>query len=132
MLAGPLPVRILRAAQFHEFIEVMMAWGRQGDIVYVPKMKTQPVAARNVAEALVGLVGAEQYGSIVEIAGPRVENLAELATLLAARRGDPAKVEEVSNPADPMTAAYESGALLPGPDAIIAGPTFEEWLSAHR
>jgi hypothetical protein len=23
---------------------------------------------------------------------------------------------------------FTSGALLPGPDAILAGPTFEEWL----
>jgi hypothetical protein len=25
---------------------------------------------------------------------------------------------------------YESGALLPGPGATLAGPTFEEWLGA--
>ena len=25
---------------------------------------------------------------------------------------------------------YESGALLPGPDAILAGPTFEQWLDS--
>ncbi len=130
MLAGPVPVRILRASQFHEFVEELMAWGRQGDVAYVPRMRTQPVAARNVAEALAGLVTAGQDGSIVEIAGPRVENLPDLATLLAARRGDPVKVEAVSNPADPMTDAYESGVLLPGPHAILAGPTFEDWLDA--
>src|SRR6201994_97257 len=28
--AGPIPGRILRAAQFHEFVEVLMGWGRQG------------------------------------------------------------------------------------------------------
>jgi uncharacterized protein YbjT (DUF2867 family) len=132
MLAGPLPVRILRAAQFHEFVDQLMAWGRQGDVVYVPKMRTQPVAARNVAEALVGLVTTGQDGSTVEIAGPREENLADLARLFATRRGDPVKIEEVSNPADPMTTAYESGVLLPGPDAIIAGPTFQEWLSSNQ
>ena len=25
---------------------------------------------------------------------------------------------------------YESGALLPGPGAILSGPTFEKWLDA--
>ena len=25
---------------------------------------------------------------------------------------------------------YETGALLPGPDAILAGPTFEDWLES--
>ena len=38
------------------------------------------------------------------------------------------RIEGVSNPDDPDGALYESGALLPGPDAILAGPTFEEWL----
>jgi hypothetical protein len=32
-----------------------MEWGRQGDVSYVPKMRTQPVAARTVAEALADL-----------------------------------------------------------------------------
>ena len=53
VLAGPIPARILRAAQFHEFVEVLMGWGRQGDVIYLPKMRTQIVAARTVAEALV-------------------------------------------------------------------------------
>ena len=68
-------------------------------------------------------------GSITEIAGPREENLVEAAKLLVASRGDPTRVEAVSNPDDPATELYEGGALLPGPDAILAGPTFEEWLS---
>jgi hypothetical protein len=25
---------------------------------------------------------------------------------------------------------YETGGLLPGPDATLAGPTFEEWLAS--
>jgi uncharacterized protein YbjT (DUF2867 family) len=54
-LAGPIPARILRAAQFHEFVEVLMGWGRQGDVIYLPKMRTQIVAARTVAEALADL-----------------------------------------------------------------------------
>src|SRR5262249_47067384 len=52
MLSGPIPVRILRAAQFHEFVDTLIAWGRNGDVSYLPKMRTQLVAARSVAEAL--------------------------------------------------------------------------------
>src|SRR5206468_6888187 len=29
MLAGPIPARILRAAQFHEFVPELIDWGRQ-------------------------------------------------------------------------------------------------------
>jgi uncharacterized protein YbjT (DUF2867 family) len=95
----------------------------------VPEMRTQLVAARAVAEALADLTGAGD-GPILEIAGPREESLVAVAELLSARRGDPPRVEGVHDPADPEQAAYTSGALLPGPDAILAGPTFEEWLAA--
>ena len=45
-----------------------------------------------------------------------------------AKRGEPLKVEGVSIAEDPNTPLYEGGALLPGADAILGGPTFEEWL----
>jgi uncharacterized protein YbjT (DUF2867 family) len=137
-LSGPIPVRILRAAQFHEFVAQLLEWGRQGDVSYLPKMRTQPVAARSVAETLADLAtdptAAPAPGPpaapILEIAGPREESLADLAALLAARRGEPVKIEVVSDPADPNRELNESGGLLPGPGAILAGPTFEEWLDA--
>ena len=133
-LAGPVPARILRAAQFHEFVEVLMAWGSQGEVCYLPPMRTQLVAARTVAEALAALAVAPQSAAagepVSEIAGPREEYLPDMAALLAARRGDVVKIEAASNPADPDDALNSSGALLPGPDATLAGPTFEEWLDA--
>jgi uncharacterized protein YbjT (DUF2867 family) len=137
MLAGPIPARILRAAQFHEFVAQLLDWGRQDGASFVPKMRTQLVAARTVAEALADLATgpepAPAPGSngtpIPEIAGPREENLVEMAKLLAARRRDPIRIEGVSNPADPDGDLYQNGALLPGPHATLAGPTFEEWLN---
>jgi uncharacterized protein YbjT (DUF2867 family) len=135
MLSGPIPVRILRAAQFHEFVAQLVEWGRQGEVSSVPRMRTQLVAAGTVGQALADLAveSAPAPGSaapILEIAGPREESLVEMAKLLAARRGDPVRIEGVTDPADPDRDLYESGALLPGPDATLAGPTFEEWLGS--
>jgi len=45
-LAGPVPARILRAAQFHEFVEVLMGWGRQGDVEPQAHPRRVPVAVR--------------------------------------------------------------------------------------
>lgn len=131
LLAGPLPVRVLRSAQFHEFVAQLMEWGARGDVTYVPPMRTQIVAARSVAEALADLAtGPNGAGDpILEIAGPREERLVELARLLAARRGDAARVEEMSDPGNPDAELWTSGGLLPGPGAILAGPTFAEWLA---
>jgi nucleoside-diphosphate-sugar epimerase len=135
LLSGQIPVRILRAAQFHELVPQFVEWGRQGEVSYVPKMRTQLVAARTVAQALADLATgpAPVPGSaapILEIAGPREESLVDVARLLAARRGDPVRIEGVTDPADPDRDLYEAGALLPGPGATLAGPTFEEWLDS--
>jgi uncharacterized protein YbjT (DUF2867 family) len=130
--AGPIPVHVLRAAQFHEFVAQLMEWGARGDVTYVPPMRTQIVAARSVAEALADLAtGPNGSGDapILEIAGPREERLVELARLLAARRGDAARVEELGDPGNPDAELWASGGLLPGPGAILAGPTFAEWLT---
>jgi uncharacterized protein YbjT (DUF2867 family) len=136
MRSGPIPVQILRAAQFHEFVAQIVEWGRQGDVSYVPRMRTQLVGARTVAQALAALAtGADSEsssGEILEIAGPRAEALVEMASLLAARRGDPARVEEVSDPSDPDAELYANGTLLPGRNAVLAGPTFAEWLDSDN
>lgn len=137
MLDGPVPVRILRAAQFHEFVETLMQWGRKGDVSYVPKMRTQLVAARTVAEALVALAAdptsapAPSGELPLEIGGPKAEDLLDAARRLVARRGDAVRIEAATNPSDPDSALYEAGALLPSSRAILAGPSFDEWLEAN-
>ena len=135
-LAGPIPARILRAAQFHEFVPQLVAWGTRDGVAFVPKMRTQLVAARSVAEALVDLAvapnGEPSGAPIPEIAGPREESLVEAARLFVARRGDDVRIEGVSDPADPGADLNESGGLLPGPGALLTGPTFEEWLDSTR
>jgi len=134
-LAGPVPTRIVRASQFHEFVEELMRWGTQGDVSYVWNMRTQLVSARTVAEALVELATAPdaefEAAETTEIAGPRAERLVGVASLLAARRGEGLRVEEVPiDPSDPDSERYAEGAVLPGPGAKLAGPSFEEWLDA--
>ena len=127
---GPLPVRILRAAQFHEFVPVLLEWGRQGDVAYVWPMRTQLVAARTVAEALVDLAldpDGSADGPLPEIAGPREERLVEAARLLAPEL----RVEEGISADDPDAELYANGSLLPSPHAKLAGPTFAEWLQSR-
>ena len=131
---GPIPASVLRASQFHEFVPQLLEWGTRGDVAYVPTMRTQLVSARTVAEALARMATGSapapgRTGSgIPEIAGPREESLAAAARWFIARRGDSIRVEEVSDPSDPIAAVGASGGLLPGLDAILAGPTFEQWL----
>lgn len=137
MLAGPIPARVLRAEMFHEMVAQFVEWGQQGAVCYVPRMRTGLVAARTAAQALADLALDPAWmaapGSagprISEVAGPREEDLVEMARLLVARRGDPVRVEGVTDPSDPDRDLLESGARLYGPDAVLAGPTFQEWLA---
>jgi len=124
---GPIPARILRATQFHEFVGQLVDWGRQGDVAHVPKMRTQPVAARTVAVALADLAVDPDAvpGPVLEVAGPREESLVDIAQRLVAKQGDPVRVEGVT-----WDSLYEEGAALPGPEATLAGPSFDEWLAA--
>lgn len=130
MLAGPVPVRVLRAAQFHELVDQLVDWGTRGEVAYVPRMRTQLVAARAVAEVLADLATAPETvgAAFSEVAGPREESMVEMAAPRAARRGHPSKIEGVSDPSDPDRELNENGALLPGPGAILTGPIFPEWL----
>lgn len=129
-LSGLLPVRILRAAQFHEFVGQLLDW-QQGDVAYVPTWPSQLVAARTVAEELVDLATVPDAPGtpIPEIAGPRKETVAEAAALLGARRN--IKVVGVDDPDLPDAEYAAGGGLLPGPHAKLAGPTFQEWLDTR-
>ncbi len=128
-LAGPIPAQVLRAAQFHEFVEQLVQWSTVDGATHLPRMRTQLVAARTVGEELAAMATTPGGPVMSEIAGPREELLPEVAELLVAKRGMPLRVEAGGDPNDPLTVVYESGALLPGPGAKLAGPTFEEWLA---
>ncbi|HEX5595942.1 MAG TPA: NAD(P)H-binding protein [Micromonosporaceae bacterium] len=132
LLSGPIPVRILRAAQFHEFVDQLLDW-QQGDVAYIPALPTQLVACRTVAETLVDLAldpDAPAPGRpIPEVAGPRKETMSEAAQLLGARRG--IKVVGVDGSGMPDAEIAASGGFLPSPHAKLAGPTFQEWLDTQ-
>jgi uncharacterized protein YbjT (DUF2867 family) len=138
LLEGPLPVRIVRAGQFHEFVDQLLGWTIEDGVAHVPEMQLQPVAARVVAETLADAAEEPEIenGRITEVAGPRAERLAEAAAVLFASRGESLEIREerqsllVSGPDDPDAAAYAEGAVLPNPGAKLAGPSFEEWLAA--
>jgi uncharacterized protein YbjT (DUF2867 family) len=136
LLEGPLPVRIVRAAQFHEFVGQLVGWTIQDGVAYVPEMRTQLVAARVVAETLADAAEEPeiQNGRITEVAGPREERLADAAAALFASRGESVEIREngggpLAQADDRDAAAYADGAALPNPGAELAGPTFREWLA---
>lgn len=119
-------LHILRAAQLLDYPGMAIRWGRDGDTTAVGDMLSQPVAVEEVAKVLVELATGARDGGVVELAGPRQEHIVDLARRLVARRSQGLTVIARGVP-DPMS----NGALLPGPDAVIAGPTFDQWLATQ-
>lgn len=124
---GPVPWSILRATQFHEFAEQALDFVSVGPLSLVPHMRVQPVAAAEVADALVGVVEAGPSGRVPDLAGPAPHDLIDLTRHIIAQRGHPRRAVGVPLPGRAM----RSGALLPGADAALGRVSFDTWLG-HR
>lgn len=124
--AGPVPWSILQATQFHDFPLMMADRQRRGDEVRLIPRVMQPVDPDEVAAYLVEVAVAAPRGR-VELAGPRIEELIDLARRSLAARGDTVTVVPVD-----VEQAPPRDALLPGPESRIGTVTFDEWLAAQR
>jgi uncharacterized protein YbjT (DUF2867 family) len=123
---GPVPVTIVRATQFHEFAGQMLATLSRGPVALVPKMCSQPVAARTVGEVLVETAQTRPGGTI-EVAGPGMVEVPDMARRLLAARGRRMLVVPVTVPGA-AGRAMRGDALLANPGTRICGPTYDEWL----
>ena len=128
--SGPVPAFVVRSTQFYELLWRFRDWGPKDGVWRVPEQLVQPVAVAAMARVLAQMTLAkEPPAGIAEVAGPQKERLVDMATRWAARRVEPLEVQELpDDTADGR--ASRSGALLPGPHAAIAGPTFQQWLDA--
>lgn len=123
---GAVPWSVLRATQFHEFAEQALDFARIGPLSLVPRMVTQPVAAREVGEALVGVAEAGPSGRVPDLAGPEVHDLVDLARRVAhGRRVVPVRLPGAAG------RAMRSGGLLPTSDGPRGAVTFDAWLASR-
>ena len=128
--AGRVPWTILRATQFHEFAAQMHERAKVGPFHVAPKMRTQPVAAREVAERLVALAEEGPTGRARALGGPREESLVDMVRSYARAGGSRAWIPAVPLPGA-LGRAQRDGSLLPGADADRGVQTYAEWLGAR-
>ena len=126
---GRVPWSILRASQFHEFAQQALGFATVGRLSMVPRMTTQPVAAREVADAIVDLVEAGPQGRVPDLAGPEVRELVDLARLVNRERHLGRRVVGVRVPGA-WGRGMRSGDLTAEQDGPRGTQTFEEWLGA--
>ena len=125
--SAAVPWTVLRSTQFHEFAGQVLAATR-GPLAPVPRMRAQPVAAREVAAELVSRASGPPVGMAPELAGPEEHRMADLVRRLARARGERRLVVEVRPPGSAARAAAE-GALLPTGGGPRGTRTFDEWLA---
>lgn len=124
------PWTIIRGAQFHEFAGQIAARAKIAGLQLAPRARTQPVSAATFAEHLVRTAEGAPAGRAQDVAGPREEELSRMIRALLRHDGRRGPIIPVSAGGRQM-AGMRAGLGLPGPDALLLGPTFDDWLAAR-
>ncbi|MFD4973234.1 SDR family oxidoreductase [Streptomyces sp. NPDC058424] len=124
--AGPVPYSIVRATQFMEFMDAVMSWTAADDTVRLPATPIQPIASKDVANAVAQVAAGAPLNSIRNIAGPEIFSLDELGRITLSHKGDNRTV--VTDPTAGMFAAVK-GDVLTDEHAHLAPTRYTDWLS---
>lgn len=127
--SGAVPWTILRATQFHEFAQQLHGQVTVGPLVLVPVMRSEPVAAREVAERLVTLAAGGPLGRARDLGGPDVRRMVDMVRAYARRAGDRRPVLALPLPG-PLGRGMRDGSLLTRDGADHGTTSFETWLSS--
>ncbi|WP_042377638.1 SDR family oxidoreductase [Streptacidiphilus melanogenes] len=124
---GPTPYSIVRATQFFEFMEPTMSWTSDEAAVRLPATPLQPIASRDVVDALADVATGTPLGGILDIAGPDRFTLDEIGRMTLAARGDrrPVVVDDQAG----LFAAVHGDVLIPRPGTRLAPTRYEDWLN---
>jgi uncharacterized protein YbjT (DUF2867 family) len=123
------PYTIVHATQFFEFVKSIADDATEGGKVRLAHAFFQPMAADDVADAVVGVADGSPLNGIVEFAGPERFRLEELVRDEMRVLDDPREVV-----ADPLARYFgtqlDEDELLPGDDATLGPTRFHDWLNS--
>ncbi|MGW5114002.1 SDR family oxidoreductase [Streptomyces noursei] len=125
--AGPVPYSIVRATQFMEFVAAVLSWTTEGDVVRLPTTPIQPIAARDVSDAVAEVAAGTPLNGTLQVGGPDVFPLDDLGRITLNARPDGRSV--VTDDTAGMFAAVSGDVLTTKGDARIAPTHYTEWLS---
>ncbi|WP_309127809.1 SDR family oxidoreductase [Microbacterium sp.] len=120
----------VHATQFYEFVRSIIEEATREGVTRVADALFQPMAADDVAAAVVATALGDPVNGVGEFAGPEVFSLQEMAKRELRLRDDDREVT-----ADPLGtyfgARLERRELLPGPGATLSTQTFHDWRVAN-
>ena len=121
------PWTIQRATQFHEIAGQIIERLGRGPFLIAPRMRCQPVSAREVAGRLLDLAEAGPVGRVPDFGGPQEEQMVDMVRALKTTTGRKGWVVPVPLPGA-LGRALRDGTLIPGPGADHGTETFGAWL----
>ena len=125
------PLTIIRSTQFMEFLRGIADSSADGNIVRLPPILFQPIAADDVAAIVAEVALAPPRGGIVEIAGPERVRFNEIVARYLKAIGDPRQV--VRDPeARYWGGRVEERSLVPLGEARLGHIGLDEWLRRSR
>ncbi|MGC5006186.1 SDR family oxidoreductase [Streptomyces sp. DT203] len=125
--ASSIPYSIVRATQFMEFMDSVLAMTTEGDTVRLPPTPIQPIAAQDVSDAVAEVSAGIPLNGILNVAGPDVFPLDELGRITLNARPDGRSV--VTDDTAGMFAAARGDVLTAKGDVRIAPTHYADWLS---
>ena len=127
--ASPIPYTLVHATQFFEFIRSIADLSTVGDLVRLPPVKFQPIAAEDVASAIADAALSEPVNGMIEVAGPETFTLDEGIRKVLEFDHDERKV--IADQSAPYYGVELSDTtLVPGHGARL-GPATLDWWLAH-
>jgi uncharacterized protein YbjT (DUF2867 family) len=125
---SPIPYTLVHATQFFEFIRTIAQTSTVGDTVRLPPVQFQPMAADDVAGAIVDVALASPVNAMIEIAGPETFTLDDAVRKVLDHDHDPRKV--TADPAAPYYGVQvRDRTLVPDAGARLGTITLDWWVA---
>jgi uncharacterized protein YbjT (DUF2867 family) len=127
---GPTPYSIVRVTQFFEFMSWLLSDTSNDTSVRLPSTHLQPIAAADVADAVVKVATGAPVQGIWNVAGPDVFSLDELGRFTLAAHHDERTV--VTDEKAGLFAGVVGDVLTAGPGVQLAPTHYQDWIqTAH-
>jgi uncharacterized protein YbjT (DUF2867 family) len=125
--SGPIAHSIVRSTQFFDFARLIAEWNTKQDTVHLPAKPVQPVAASDVADALVELAMGRPLRGAVDLGGPERMPLPEFVRRVLRADHDPHYVIE-DDETTPVGFNISGDLLLPRDPMRLAPTTLDSWV----
>ena len=128
--ASTVPYSIVHATQFFEFAKSIANFSTQNDVVHLPRVLIQPMAAIDVASAVGSVAVGVAVNGTLEVAGPEEMPIDAFVRQILEASRDPRKVI-----VDPQALYFglriTERTLLPAADARHGSTTYAQWLAQN-